>query len=135
MSLNRWVGLGLLSMSLALLPAAWAQDSSESVAPASEEVSAPAPAPEKAEEPAEEKSMEWIWGEVVSVTPAAKEIVIKHLDYDTYEETQTSLTVNDKTSFENTAGLAEIKPREHITADTLKTLRKAMVLRQLAGSA
>ncbi len=63
------------------------------------------------------KSTEWVWGEVVSVDADKKLIVIKHLDYETYEEVQTALTIADKTLFENVANLAEIKAGDHLTAD------------------
>src|SRR5512135_87067 len=54
-----------------------------------------APAPASQAQP-EEKTTEWVWGEVVSVDPEKKEVVIKHLDYETYEEVQTALKVDDK---------------------------------------
>ncbi|MEK7849324.1 MAG: hypothetical protein AAB213_00675 [Candidatus Omnitrophota bacterium] len=67
--------------------------------------------------PAEAKPTEWVWGEVVSVDTENKQIVLKHLDYDTYEEVQTTLKVGDKTLFENVAALGEIKAGNHLTAD------------------
>lgn len=67
--------------------------------------------------PAEANTAEWVWGEVVSVDTENKQIVLKHLDYDTYEEVQTTLKVSDKTLFENVAALGEIKAGSHLTAD------------------
>jgi Cu/Ag efflux protein CusF len=84
----------------------------EPVAPAASiEPAAPAAAP------AEVAPAEWVWGEVVSVDTEKKQIVLKHLDYDTYEEVQTTLKVGDKTLFENVASLGEIKAGNHLTAD------------------
>lgn len=84
------------------------------------ETAAPTPeaalAPEAAA-PAEAKPSEWVWGEVVSVDSENKQIVLKHLDYDTYEEVQTTLKVGDKTLFENVGALGDIKPGNHLTAD------------------
>jgi Cu/Ag efflux protein CusF len=67
--------------------------------------------------PAEAKPIEWVWGEVISVDAGNKQIVLKHLDYDTYEEVQTTLNVGDKTLFENVAALEEIRAGNHLTAD------------------
>lgn len=74
-------------------------------------------APVEMPAPAEVKPAEWVWGEVVSVDTEKKQIVLKHLDYDTYEEVQTTLNVGDKTLFENVVGLGEIKIGNHLTAD------------------
>lgn len=67
--------------------------------------------------PEDAKPTEWIWGEVASVDTQAKEVVLKHLDYETYEEVQTVLKVSDKTLFENVVSLGEIKAGDHLTAD------------------
>ena len=84
-------------------------------------VEAPAAAvaatPEVAVEKTPEKTLEWVWGEVVAVAPQNKEIVIKHLDYETYEEVQMTLKVTDKTAFENASQLSDIRLKDHITVD------------------
>jgi hypothetical protein len=67
--------------------------------------------------PTEEKKTEWVWGEVVSVDQANKQIIIKHLDYESYEEVQTTLKVNEKTLFENVTDLSGVKAGDHITVD------------------
>lgn len=93
------------------------------VVPASpEETTAPVANAEKAQvvavpAAASEKKTEWVWGEVVSVDPAAKQIVVKHLDYESYEEVQTVLLINEKTLFENVTDLTGIKAGDHITVD------------------
>lgn len=92
------------------------------VTAAPEATSAPAANAEKAQAivvpaPANEKKTEWVWGEVVSVDSANKQIVIKHLDYESYEEVQTTLIINEKTLFENVTDLTEIKAGDHITVD------------------
>jgi len=89
-------------------------DSTRSAPDASQEVVAPM---EEAVAPAAEKTTEWVWGEVVSVDKENKELVIKHLDYDTYEEVQTALKLDDKTLLENVTDLGEIQPRDHVTVD------------------
>ncbi len=62
-------------------------------------------------------STEWVWGEVVSTDANKKEVVIKHLNYDTYEEVQTTITLNDKTLLENAADLSAISSGDHVTVD------------------
>lgn len=66
---------------------------------------------------AERKPSEWVWGEVVSVDEAHKQIVIRHLDYETYEEVQMTLVCDDKSLFENVPGLAQVKPGDGVTVD------------------
>ena len=108
----------------AVTPAAPEATSMAPVAPVAPEVtSAPVVAnAEKAQAIAvpavtNEKKTEWVWGEVVSVDPANKQIVIKHLDYESYEEVQTTLIINEKTLFENVTDLTGIKAGDHITVD------------------
>ena len=107
----------------AVTPAAPEATSMAPVAPVAPEVtSAPVANAEKAQAiavPASalEKKTEWVWGEVVSVDPANKQIVIKHLDYESYEEVQTTLIINEKTLFENVTDLTGIKAGDHITVD------------------
>jgi hypothetical protein len=74
---------------------------------------------EAAKEPEKtpEKALEWVWGEVIEVAPEKKEIIIKHLDYETYEEVQMALVVTDKTSFENASQLKDIRLKDHVTVD------------------
>lgn len=71
----------------------------------------------EAMEKAPQKTLEWVWGEVVEVAPEKKEIVIKHLDYETYEEVQMKLLVIDKTTFENVSQLSDIRLKDRITVD------------------
>jgi len=110
-------------VSEAVAPAAPEAASTTPVVTASQEAtSAPAANAEKTQvlavpTPANEKKTEWVWGEVVSVDQANKQIVIKHLDYESYEEVQTTLTINEKTLFENVTDLAGIKAGDHITVD------------------
>lgn len=65
----------------------------------------------------EEEPSEWLWGEVVSIDPGAGMVIVKHLDYETYEEIQTTLKADDKTLFENAGALADIKAGDHLTID------------------
>ena len=84
--------------------------------PAAHALSTPEPEVAQEEKP-QEKATEWIWGEVVSVDPQNKQMAIKHLDYESYEEVQVTLKVDEKTQFENVADLSEVKAGDHISVD------------------
>lgn len=59
----------------------------------------------------------WIWGEAVSVDPAKNEIVIRHLDYDNDAEKETTISVDEKTVFENANSIADIKVKDSLSID------------------
>ena len=88
----------------------------EETAPTEEKM---APYAQKAEQKtgAQEKNTEWVWGEVVSVDQSNKQFVIKHMDYESYEEVKTPIKIDEKTLFENAAGISEIKAGDHLTVD------------------
>ncbi|MBI5874066.1 MAG: hypothetical protein HZB36_08050 [Candidatus Omnitrophica bacterium] len=65
----------------------------------------------------DQKTTEWVWGEVVSVDKDNRQLTVKHLDYDTYDEIQTVLTLDDKTLLENVSDLGEVQPGDHVTVD------------------
>ena len=97
--------------------AAGVSENAETITPpAAHALSTPEPQVTKEEEP-QEKAAEWVWGEVVSVDPQNKQVVIKHLDYESYEEVQMTLKVDEKTQFENIADLSEVKAGDHISVD------------------
>ncbi len=128
MRFDRWSLAVLLMVGVMGVSLARAQENSEEMAapsaPAAEEAQ-PAEEPAVAESPAipaapADREMEWIWGEVVGVDGAAKEVTIKHLDYDTYEEAKTILSLDERAAYENVEGLAQIKAGDHVTADYYK---------------
>ncbi len=63
---------------------------------------------------------QWVWGEVISVDPVKKQITVKYLDYETYDEAVMALDTNDSTVFDNVAGINEIKPQDYVTIDYRK---------------
>ncbi len=72
------------------------------------------------EEPAlqpTETQVQWLWGEVVSLDAQNNVLAIKYLDYETDSEKQMSITVNDKTAFENVSSIDEIKPKDTVSID------------------
>jgi hypothetical protein len=61
--------------------------------------------------------VQWLWGEAVSVDAAKGELVVKFLDYETEEEKQVVIVVDDKTAFENVNSLAQIKVADILSVD------------------
>ncbi len=112
-----WVSGIIFSISFVFASCLLAQEAEQETAPAGIVANAENVESVISAAPAEAKTTEWVWGEVVSVDTENKQIVLKHLDYDTYEEVQTTLKVGDKTLFENVAALGEIKAGNHLTAD------------------
>jgi hypothetical protein len=105
----RFVASALLGLCLCASPALFAQEEAAGEQPAANALT---------QTPVQEdKAPQWVWGEVVSMDQVNKQIVIKHLDYETYEEVQTTLKADDKTIFENISGLSDIRPKDHITVD------------------
>jgi len=64
-----------------------------------------------------EPDTQWVWGEVVSVDTSGKLLTVKYLDYDTDTDREIVLEINDKTTFENTGSLAELKQGDNVGVD------------------
>lgn len=60
---------------------------------------------------------QWVWGEVSSVDAAKSEFVIKYLDYETDQEKEMTIGVDNKTSYENTKSFSDIKPKDTLSID------------------
>ena len=74
-------------------------------------VSAPQAAPQN------ENDTQWVWGEVVNLDSTSKTITLKYLDYETDQEKDIVLTVNEKTTFENIKSFDEIKVKDTLSID------------------
>ncbi|MCM8795293.1 MAG: hypothetical protein NC928_01165 [Candidatus Omnitrophica bacterium] len=70
---------------------------------------------------AQETETEWVWGEVKSIDTQKKEILLKYLDYDTDEEKEITISVNEYTVFENVKSLDEIKLNDALSIDYVTT--------------
>lgn len=64
-----------------------------------------------------EPETQWVWGEVVNMDPQNKMILVKYLDYETDQEKKISITVDDKTTYENIKSIDEIKPLDALSID------------------
>lgn len=60
---------------------------------------------------------QWAWGEVTVLDAQGKTITLKYLDYETDQEKDLVLAVDEKTNFENIASLDEIKVKDTLSVD------------------
>ncbi len=66
-----------------------------------------------------EVNPQWLWGEVVNLDPLLKTVTLKYLDYETDQEKEIVLVVNEKTTYENIKSFAEIKIKDTLSVDYL----------------
>ncbi|MDD5464798.1 MAG: hypothetical protein PHP73_00380 [Candidatus Omnitrophica bacterium] len=79
---------------------------------------APAAAPvEQTAAPKGENETQWAWGEVTNLDAQAKTLTLKCLDYETDQEKNIVLTVDEKTGFENIKSFDEIKINDTLSID------------------
>jgi len=64
-----------------------------------------------------ENDTQWVWGEVVNLDNAVKTITLKYLDYETDQEKDIVLVVDEKTTFENIKNFDEIKIKNTLSID------------------
>lgn len=68
-----------------------------------------------------EPEMQWQYVQVVSVDPASKSFVGKYIDFETEQEKEITIVVDDKTTYENLASIAELKPLDAAGVDFVVT--------------
>ena len=64
-----------------------------------------------------EPDVQWIWGEAVSVGSQNKTVLVKYLDYETDQEKEITLGVDDKTIYENIKSIEAIQPKDVLSVD------------------
>jgi uncharacterized membrane protein len=69
----------------------------------------------------EEPEVQWVWGEVVSVDPQNKIFSVKYLDYESDQEKEFAMNVNEETAYENIKSADEIKPKDAVSIDYIVT--------------
>ncbi len=69
------------------------------------------------EEAAFEPETQWIWGEVISIDAAKGQAIVKYLDYENDIEKEITITVNEKTAYENLVSLDQLKPKDTVSID------------------
>jgi hypothetical protein len=66
-----------------------------------------------------ESDMQWAWGEVTNLDNQAKTVTLKYLDYETDQEKEMVLAVDEKTTFENIKDFNELKLKDTLSIDYL----------------
>ncbi len=64
-----------------------------------------------------ESETQWLWAEVISLDGLSKTLLVKYLDYDTDQEKEMVMNIDEKTTFENVKSLDEIKPKDTVGID------------------
>ncbi len=64
-----------------------------------------------------EAQMQWIWGEVVKLDSPNKAVSVKYLDYETDQEKEMCLSIDDKTTYENIKSIDDIKAKDVVSID------------------
>ena len=64
-----------------------------------------------------ETDTQWVWGEIVSLDNQAKTLTLKYLDYETDQEKDLVLIVDEKTTYENIKSFDEIKLKDTLSVD------------------
>lgn len=64
-----------------------------------------------------EVDTQWAWGEVTSLGSQAKTLSLKYFDYETDQEKELVLTVDEKTAYENIKSFDEIKVKDTLSID------------------
>lgn len=64
-----------------------------------------------------ELDMLWLWGEVIAVDPQNNTLLVKYLDYETDQEKELNINIDDKTTYENIKSLDEISPKDTVSID------------------
>jgi hypothetical protein len=85
---------------------------------------------EKAEEKVEdvvlpenqtEPEILFVWGEVASVDVQKNELVVRRTDQEAGKEKDMTITVNEKTTFDNIQTLAQINPKDTLSVEYIVT--------------
>lgn len=82
--------------------------------------------------PSLENDIQWAWGDVVSLDVPAKTVTIKYLDYETDQEKELVLTVDEKTTFENIKALEEIKLKDTLSIDYMVTIDNKNIAKNIS---
>lgn len=59
----------------------------------------------------------WLWGEVVNLDLQNKMLLVKYLDYETDQEKEISISVDEKTTYENIKSIDELRPNDSVSVD------------------
>ena len=80
----------------------------------------------------EDSEMLWLWGPVVSVDSQNNQVMIKYFDYENDQEKEMTLTIDEKTSFENVRSLGDIKINDALSIDYIASVDGKNIARNLS---
>lgn len=60
---------------------------------------------------------QWVWGEVSILDTQNKAILVKYFDYETDQEKEININIDDKTTYENIKSMNELKPKDTVSID------------------
>lgn len=61
--------------------------------------------------------LQWLWAEVISVDQENNSLTVRYLDYETEQEKEITVTVADRTLYENVNTLDDINPKDTVSID------------------
>lgn len=64
-----------------------------------------------------EPDIQWLWGEVLYTDIQNKDILVKYLDFESDQEKEINIDVDEKTTFENIKSFDEIKTKDNVSVD------------------
>ncbi|MDD5692134.1 MAG: hypothetical protein PHP10_03035 [Candidatus Omnitrophica bacterium] len=64
-----------------------------------------------------ENNAQWAWGEVTNLDGQAKTLTLKYLDYETDQEKELILAVDENTTYDNIKNFDEIKVKDALSVD------------------
>lgn len=62
-------------------------------------------------------NIQWVWGDVVNVDKQNKTLAVKYFDYETDQDKELSVSIDDQTTFENIQTLDEAKVGDVVSID------------------
>lgn len=87
------------------------------------------------ETPAEtllEPETQWLWGEVISVDSPKNEILVKYLDYETEQEKEIAVTINEQTTYENVNAISQISPQDTVSIDYVVSIEGKNIAKNIS---
>jgi hypothetical protein len=60
---------------------------------------------------------QWLWGEVLGIDAQNRTISVKYLDYETDQEKEIVISVDEKTNYENINSLEDLKAMDTVSID------------------
>jgi len=66
-----------------------------------------------------ESDLQWVWGEIINLDNLTRVVTLKYLDYETDQEKELILMIDEKTNFENIKDFNELQLSDTLSVDYL----------------